>query len=110
MGDKNTVRKICDSFLKRSADTKARLIKAMEAKAFQDLRRHAHSLKGACGYICSEQLRGTALQLQLACDEINEGRSTDMADVEEGSRRVHAELDKVIAAINEYLAAGGDGQ
>ena len=106
VGDKNTVRKICDSFLKRSADTKERLIKAMEEKAMQDLRRHAHSLKGACGYICSEQLRGSALKLQLACDEINEGRSTDMANVEEGSRRVHDELDQVIAAINQYLEAG----
>ena len=63
------------------------------------MRRHAHSLKGACGYIHSEILKQTALDLQLACEEINNGETTDRTKVEQRLGKVKEQLGQVIEAM-----------
>ena len=103
VGDEATLRKICQSFLTRSADTKANLAKSCDAGDFVSLRRHAHSLKGACGYVCSEQLKASSLKLQLACEEINEGKTRSAADIHAALLVVYEELELVAAAIQAHL-------
>ena len=57
-----------------------------------ELRRLAHSLKGSCGYVCSPRLQQSALALQLACEELNDGRATDPANMTECYNKVFADL------------------
>ena len=104
VGDKNTVKKICESFLKRSVDSKNNIIKSSESKNYVDLRRHAHSLKGACGYVCSDQLKNSSLTLQLACDAVNKGEG-DVAAIETAMDTVLKELDIVLLLIAEHIEA-----
>ena len=84
---------------------KANLHKSFELRNLRELRRHAHSLKGACGYICSEQLKNSALELQLVCDAINEGTSPmDEALIVKHLHQVTTEIDTVVTAINAHIA------
>ena len=103
MGDAKTVKTICESFNKRSADTKSNLIKAYANNNIPDLRRHAHSLKGASGYICSDLLKNSALKLQLACDAVNNGETTDLSEVEDLLQQLYEQLALVMAAVDEHL-------
>ena len=104
MGEEGTAKKVCHAFLNRSASTTANLAKAYEDKNCIDLRRYAHSLKGACGYICSEGLKASALGLQLACEEVNDGRTIGMQRVEECYHKLTEELDIVIGAMRAHMA------
>ena len=103
MGDAKVVTKICESFLKNSVLTKGNLAKSLDSGNIVDLRRHAHSLKGACGYVCSERLKASALKLQLACEVINDGKSTDTSELQELLLLVYDELTKLSAAIKAHL-------
>ena len=72
-----------------------------------ELRRHAHSLKGACGYVCSQQLRDSALKLQLACDELQGGDANEqqLASIGAAFERVQFEMELVLSAISDFVAA-----
>ena len=107
VGDVATVKKICESFLKRADETKGKLGTSYESKDFVELRRHAHSLKGSCGYVCSEQLKASVLRLQLACDAINGGKADDADDPGECLQVVLTEFALVKTAIEEHLATLG---
>ena len=56
VGSEETANKICQSFLSRAAETRANLQKAHAIDNMPTLRRHAHSLKGSCGSLCSDEL------------------------------------------------------
>jgi len=104
LGDAATVKTICGSFVKRTADTLKKLEQMWETKDWKELRRHAHSLKGASSYIGSEMLRGDALALQEACealmgDDTTATEAEKIADVEQKLNVVRELLPRVNAAI-----------
>jgi HPt (histidine-containing phosphotransfer) domain-containing protein len=104
VGDAATVKTICGSFVKRTADTLKKLEQMWETKDWKELRRHAHSLKGASSYIGSEMLRGDALALQEACevlmgDDTTATEAEKIADVEQKLNVVRELLPRVNAAI-----------
>lgn len=68
---------ILKSFLTRADGTMKKLHAAMAAGDITTLRREAHSLKGACGYIASDRLMGSAKALQFACDALLAGDAPD---------------------------------
>ena len=104
VGDEQTTMKICGSFINRSGDTKVALQSTWDEQNFIDLKRHAHSLKGACGYICSEQLRKSALSLQLACEEVNRGETKETLKISECLSTVQEELELVLSAMKAQMA------
>ena len=108
VGDEKTALKICESFLKRSSDSKANLVKAFDANNYGDLRRHAHSLKGACGYVCSETLRNSALALQLACDALKAAEKLEdelVGTIGTNLQTVYSDLEKLTQLISEHVAS-----
>lgn len=68
---------ILKSFLTRADPTIKKLHTAMAAGDITTLRREAHSLKGACGYIASDRLLGSAKALQFACDALLAGNTPE---------------------------------
>ena len=99
------MKRILTSFATRSDATLQQLRGAFEASDWTKLRREAHSLKGACGYIASERLRASALALQFAAEESGEGK-TSTPSTEECLQRVEADVALVLAAISQQLGGG----
>ena len=62
VGGDDMVRTTLKSFEKRAPQTLQNLKEAFERGDYVKLRRDAHSLKGACGYVASEHLRESILQ------------------------------------------------
>ena len=77
LGSEEMVDKTLRSFLTRAPKTTTNLRNAYDAKDFAKLRRDAHSLKGACGYVASEHLRESSLSLQLAAEGAGRGEEID---------------------------------
>ena len=71
------VQQTLKSFLTRAPKTLTNLREAHEARDYVKLRRDAHSLKGACGYVASEHLRASAYSLQLAAEGAGRGEEID---------------------------------
>ena len=98
------------SFLTRAPKTTTNLRAAFEAKDFVKMRRDAHSLKGACGYVASEPLRESSLTLQLAAEAATRGEVVD-PPLEVCMQRVLADLDLLCVHMKKVLdeAAPSDG-
>ena len=103
VGTEETANRVCRSFLTRSTETRANLQQSHAMDNIHELRRYAHSLKGASGYICSEQLKATALALQLACDDINEGRASGRERVDSCFNQLMDELALITQGIRNHL-------
>ena len=86
----------------RSATTNAGMQQAYADADWVKLRRDAHSLKGACGYIASERLRGSALELQHAAEAV-QADASQVANVGEILQRVNGDMALVCATITAYL-------
>ena len=71
------------------------------------MRRHAHSLKGACGYISSEKLKASALALQLACEAMSksDSPSSDTTELSAAFETVLVGIDEVNEEIEKHLAS-----
>ena len=74
----------------------------MEKPDFADCRRHAHSLKGACGYVASVKLKATALRMQLACEAVTAGTG-DAKEAQACFDDLQRELTQVVALIEDHL-------
>jgi HPt (histidine-containing phosphotransfer) domain-containing protein len=113
VGSDDMVEKTLKSFLMRAPKTTTNMRNAYDAKDFAKLRRDAHSLKGACGYVASDHLRDSALNLQLAAEAATRGEEVD-PPVEACMRRVLSDLDLLCMQIGKVLvrkdpAAPSDG-
>ena len=110
LGSAEMVDKTLRSFLTRAPKTTTNLQTAYDAKDFAKMRRDAHSLKGACGYVASEHLRESSLSLQLAAEAATRGEVVDPS-LELCMRRVLADLDLLCMQIKKVVdaAAPSDG-
>ena len=95
------------SFLDRSAKTISSLRSAAEGKDYVKLRRDAHSLKGACGYVKSDHVHASAYRLQLAAESAQkEEESQPPLDV--CLSHLLTDLGCLCAAIEKALGEAGD--
>ena len=95
------------SFLTRAPKTMTNLQTAYDAKDFAKMRRDAHSLKGACGYVASEHLRESSLSLQLAAEAATRGEVVD-PPLELCMQEVLQRLDLLCVTIEKVIAAGSE--
>ena len=108
LGSWETVEHTLVSFLSRASKTQTSLQEAAKNKDYVRLRRDAHSLKGACGYLASERLLGSAFRLQLAAEAAMRGEEPDVA-VETCLESVQSDMALVCAAAEAALASGRSG-
>ena len=104
MGSEAMVTRILNSFVTRADATMTKLRTAFANDDITTLRREAHSLKGACGYIASDRLMASAKALQFGCDAIMKGESAE-APLGEMLASVEADMGWVLGAIQDVLAA-----
>ena len=76
-GSDSAMQNTLKSFLSRVPKTSKSLQEAGKSRNFVKLRRDANSLKGACGYVASDQLQASALRLELAADAAERGEEND---------------------------------
>lgn len=105
LGSEDMVETTLKSFLMRAPKTTTNMRNAYDAKDFAKLRRDAHSLKGACGYVASDHLRDSALNLQLAAEAATRGEEVD-PPVEACMQEVLHRLDLLCVTIDKVIADG----
>ena len=92
------------SFLTRAPKTTTNMRSAYDAKDYAKLRRDAHSLKGACGYVASDHLRDLSLSLQLAAEAAMRDDAVD-PPLETCLRQVLQDLNLLCLQIGKVIAS-----
>jgi signal transduction histidine kinase/DNA-binding response OmpR family regulator/HPt (histidine-containing phosphotransfer) domain-containing protein len=87
------VRKLVETFIARQPDELSAMRHDLEARKLDDLRRRAHSLKGAARLLGAERLGERAASLEAAAVQ------DDPAQLGEGIDAAAKELERVIAAL-----------
>ena len=104
MGSRETMLRILRSFTERSEKTLANLRDSRQAEDWTRLRRDAHSLKGASGYIACDRMHATAFALQVAAEAMSADKVPE-TPIDTMMERVEADISSVLQAIRHILAA-----
>eukprot|EP00742_Colponemidia_sp_Colp-10_P001914 GILJ01002045.1.p1 GENE.GILJ01002045.1~~GILJ01002045.1.p1 ORF type:complete len:117 (+),score=17.86 GILJ01002045.1:95-445(+) len=82
-------------------DSLSKLNQAMASREWQEVRRQAHSLKGASGYIAAEKFSHTAFELQQAAESGDESR------IKSAHSALSREADILLKEIHKLLGKLG---
>ncbi|MCC5806745.1 MAG: transporter substrate-binding domain-containing protein [Opitutales bacterium] len=100
MGDETIVRELIDSYLADAPRDMDQLGKAVSAGDCHAVREHAHSLKGATGYLHAEAFLDALESLADAA------RANDTATAETRFPQVEKQFRALVAALEAYCGAG----
>jgi HPt (histidine-containing phosphotransfer) domain-containing protein len=103
-GDANFFKQMCAKFIASCRGVAERIAALVEADpiSIADLRREAHSMKGAASTIGAMQLSQAALDLQLAAE-----RETGVAALKELAAQLQRQFERVVAELEATASADG---
>ena len=96
------IKHILSKFVDRAQVTMKSLEQRKREEDWPSLRREAHSLKGASGYVAAAQLNKRALALQLAAEDKKVGKEPEVS-IEICLAAVQSEMERVLQSIASIL-------
>lgn len=100
-GDMELLAEMKAIFLEDAPVQIARIAEGMARRDAPAVRLSAHSMKGSAASLHAPRLKAAAFALETM------GKDGDFAGMEAGLRRVRAELDTFVGALNEWMSAPG---